>query len=547
LDLDELIVRHRRELVAAGFFGSGPIEFALLKFGLIDRIGLVPGREVPKSHLLELLDELELPMSMDEAVRGLISDQFLVAGEQGDFTIGDTLDAAAWFGGGAAGLLDEVRVLELKGPDRNSGNVSLRVVLDVLDRNRTWAMEIARSASERNLCGLPVFWNCGNNASEVHRPMADDPGSMATTDALHLCFERVYYGLDARPPSAKADSLCWLWERALDLQVTQPGWDAGAIALPLWDDDFVGTFDASHDSSGCPTVDATGNALLAFCELRRAQAADICDPDGSLHLLDRTVQAVDQIVSCLVRWQSDDGGWAIYHYEPPVRPGWTHPTRDLSTRYAIEGLAAAADLCSFELRSTVNSALARAGRHVQARVEQLLRGEQDANEASDLALAPALAVLTPAFLTKATATMDVQERELLPRMAEVLRSEWRPDHSRYASAIFRVPTWRGPGDRARWELPADPLFVTAIIGLDRVNPCVRDDADTRIMTSVASMLADELHGHWPDFLMQQEGHIRGMTGNTRYYHRAVLDFLGSETSLLPPHIGPDDRFGSWSS
>lgn len=536
--LDDFLRRERRLLIAAGAVGARTLDVMVLKLGMLRMIdSAAPGSVIDAEVIRELLDDLELPISFREAV-DILEEAGLLVRTGTEHAVPDSYDSDRWFVHGAGGLLGAVSREEidvaLDPADAIGATLpSLQTIAEVLARNGRWALAIAAEADARGLAGLPVFWDC---LDERHVPFSDDPGSMATTDAALLCAERVYYGI---PLGSLGDSqeaaLTWLWERILDLQVHEPVWDVGAFALPAWDDDFVGTFDPAIDRGGsCPTVDATANAVLALCALLQTR------PTSALAAT--SVRAIEEGVRCLLRWQASDGGWAIYRYPPGSPKGWSLHSRDMSSRYALEALARASRIVADEPHPLVNAAR-RFGDFVLDQLQwdgQLCfwggdvdgrRDDEGARLRATAMIAPTLDMVRPLLDGN---VIDAVELGVLAYFEAV----WSPDPDRYVPVRFRVPTREGPGDPATWELPADPAVVSAVLGSASARRSLGPALVQKVQHAVGAFLAYELHGHWADFLMRNEGKVRGMTGNTRHYHRALADYVAWQATLLPTDARP---------
>lgn len=534
---------HRKLVIGVGVLSASSLDVIVLKLALLGELEHVPaGALVTSDKIREIVDELELPLSLREAGRIAIESGLLEPAPDG-YRVPASCDSELWFDAGAAGMLGAVALEEIHAAlapaadDLSATDVG--TIAAVLARNRDWALEIAGEAERRDLPGLPVFWEC---VGLLHEPRNAVPGSMATTDALHLCVERTHYGLGLGSVNdQQIRALAFLVGSVLGLQSHETGWDHGAFVLPTWDDDFVGTFDPTVDSvSPCPTTDATANAILGLCAFAEsAELCEACDPQRSDELHARIVRALLDGIDCLFRWQLDTGGWAIYRYPSDTPAGWQLPARDMSSRYAIEALARAMAVSEVaeQIGDGVRAAAESYARFLTGGMEarddgSVWGGKVDAATQDADTRLRATAILAPTVhmirgLGVATPELDALELEV----ARYIEREWTPAADRYVLVRFRVPTRNGPGDHAEWELPTDPVIVCALLASDRLRGSLSHELAGRIQRAVAGFLQYERHGHWSDFLMAQEGEVVGMTGNTRHYHRALLEYLSWQAQL----------------
>jgi hypothetical protein len=546
MTIERFVREERAVLLAVGALAEPSLDTVVWRLGLLRALEPLPaGAVVSEQTLLELLEELELPLSLREATSLAERSGLLERDREAHRVPRGGYDSERWFDGGAAGLLGAVEREELHaafGRDEGAwASADVGAIRAILVRNSDWALEIAGVAAQRGLVGLPVFWDC---AEHGHEPFVLDPGSMATTDAVHLCVERTRRGIDLAPmDDAQARSLAWLWERTLALQRSEPEWEHGAFALPRWDDDFVGTFDPQVDAGlPCPTTDATGNAVLALSAFALSpQLKQACADATPADVGERSTAAVLDGVDCLLRWQLDDGGWNIHRYPEGTPRGWQMAARDLSSRYAIEALAAAATIPKVDERrgEEMRAAARRFAAFLldgMALQDGTCRwgGAVDGDPADERARLRATAVLTPTVaMVRALGVASSELDELEPAIVRYLGATWTPDASRHATVSFRVPTRHGPGDRASWRLPLDPVVACALLASERTRCAIAPALATHLHRTLSDVVLDELHGHWAHLPMRAEGKVRGMTGNSRHYHRLLLDYLTWQASLLP--------------
>lgn len=149
----------------------------------------------------------------------------------------------------------------------------------------------------------------------------------------------------------------------------------------------------------------------------------------------------------------------------------------------------------------------------------------------------ATAVLLPSVATLGR-ILDVDVSRLVHGARMYLRSHWTPAPGTPFLVSFRVPTWGGlAADRFTWELPLDPLVVSALVQTSPEVELLHHERH-QIGVAVAQFLNDrDPRGFWVDLLKSQEGSLQGMTGNSDFYQSALLDYLDYQglafTSFLP--------------
>ena len=520
----------RTLLCLAAALSAHSLELLLLRAGFLHASrDLAAGSVIGDDEINALLEELELALSTRAARADLTDAGLLEASASGELRLA-AAPRPAWITDADATLLEPVDAAALRSvlePDQKQGRVapSPRRLVMALARARAWALEIADVARDLELVGLPVFWVCAPDGAS-HQPLAQDPGSMATTDGLLICAAGL---AGASIASDARRGLRWAWDRVLDLQHAERAWDRGALMLPGWDDDFVGTFDPAHADRGpCPTTDAAANAVIALAQLLRTRAETHLDDAAELR--DRTAAGIRAGAACVRRWQLAEGGWGIYRFDPEGQNAWPMPTRDMSSRYALEALAEA--VAAGDDREPNRAAAERYAEFVVARAATT--GDQwwwytDFRASGDVADAVrATATVAPTLGMLETLGVDSERlREARAGAFRFLATAWQPEPAGYAAISFRVPTWTGPGSTFTWELPRDPMIVSALTGDPYTFELIDDALATRLDAVVGEFVELQLHaGHWVDFVMlEEEGERRGMTGNSRHYVRAFLDYL----------------------
>jgi hypothetical protein len=510
-----------------------------------------PGEPVPSESIEELLFELSHSLSLRSA-RKVLLDSGLARGKGSDdpaMEVPATIALGNVFGEEkeefgeieipVARFLELLRLDRGEGQARQSAPVAAAECVAALDATSSWGAELAKRVLELDLPGVPVFWDCGESG---HTPLNQDPGTLTTSDTVLLILERVRRGM--RAPILGSDecaSCIGLVNKLLGLQ-REGGWNRGAFCVPEWDDDFLGSFDKEKPELGtCPTVDATGGAVMALCAILHADFRGVMEGQDYESFAQRARDAVERGVDFLLRSQFSEGPWPVYRYEDDR---YVLPARDLSSRYAIEAIADAVR------GKWIGEALAQRARDATACYARYVYSTaQDAD--GECAWLPNFIKADARDREKLQATCSIWlslEAALLawPEFAEEfapLRNKavqfidrlWEPDSSLngYVAIEFRPPRWNGPADTFVYEWPADPMIVSMLLTSARaggltLNPQIRE----RIGGAVSDFLALQRHGHWDDFLMARNGEWRGVPPNTIQYHRALLDYVQWQAQTL---------------
>lgn len=500
--------------------GQSPAEARLRVH--VARAPALGGHTLAAGEIVALLDELEVPLSRRAACKTLI-DAGLAEPDGDGLRIATELpeEVLTW-------LPAEIRpdkvetaeiakwMAELEGKARDSTHAApeLRVAVEVIGRAAGWAATIAHEAKLLGLAGLPVFW-IERTDGEGYRPETRDVGSVATVDGLLM----VLNGLKVNPvaPERLRTAAVQLTDCIVQMQRTSDDWYDGAQVTPMWDDDFVGTLTAEHSELGpCPTLDATACMATGLAQALASTVARDLRPSVR--------DALERAVRCILRWQEPDGSWAVHRYNVAAE-SWQMPPRTLSIFYAVEAMASARAYVDVDLGNAPHQALAflrRTARVSDTDVHWTLDFLDEPSE-GDLG-ATALLMPTVAALGELCGK-DVGD--LVVGAAEFLRSRWRPKPGAPLIVSFRVPTWAGPAlDRFQWELPLDPIVVSALLADERAGGRLDLKDRGQLANAVGSFLA-RCHpgGFWVDLLKEAEGDVQGMTGNSDFFQKAVLDYV----------------------
>lgn len=515
-----------RAHVLAHLLRAGSVAEAELRLHLISTMSL-HGRVLGRDELSDLLEELRLPLSRRVAVRLLVDAELAEETDKGLRVAVQVSDEALLavpadirpMGLSLGALAQWVELLE----DRPvAGAASAHLVVDVIGRSAAWAAEITEEAGRLGLEGLPVFWIPKDPAEGGgYRPETTDIGSIASVDGLLM----VIHGMAVDPSSAPqlGPAAVRLVNDLVAMQRNTDDWYDGVEITPMWDDDFVGTLVAEHADLGpCPTLDAT--ACLAT-GVAAALASPVADDLGT-----EAREAVARAVRCVVRWQEPDGSWAIHRYDPadgrpPMR------SRTLSFGYAVEAMASARPHVDVDLGDAPKRALEhlRCTAHYDGAAVHWRLDVGDEPSPGDLG---ATAFLVPAIIAlRELCGEDVDD--LLIGAVDHLRANWRPDATQPFEVAFRVPTWDGPAlDVFQWELPLDPIVLSALVADERGSARLDHEDRERVAAAVGYFLAGcQPGGFWLDILKEREGDVQGMTGNSDFFQKALVDHLRDEGRL----------------
>ncbi len=380
---------------------------------------------------------------------------------------------------------------------------------------------------------MPVFWECKEGR---HSPFGTDFGTMAASDLPLLWAEGFRYGMPpAQPQSAAAIGRAW--SQLLELGNHDGGWYDGAVAAPYFDDDFVGAFSREQAARGsCPTTEATAERLYALC-LLRAHGGEL-DPKGELRA--RSGEAIAAAASCLLRWQDPGGGWAIHRYEPGS--SLTCPVRDVSSRYACEALLMALAKGGLEeaLAEEVRSALRRFSGFLETTAERagdLASWGGDFLPNADEGRLRATTLIGTLCGALGAVLEDRGAAALQEQAIAYVVDTWEPNPAARFGVAFRSPTWEGLAlTTFTWEMPADALVVSALLDWSARGGALGDEAKGRIVAATAGILEAELHGHWFDLLMAEEGELKAFGSNSLHCLRCLLAVASWQGEAVPRSI-----------
>ena len=555
MNWEELLTKESDLFTLVGALAGQAIEQVAFKIAFAKTITprIAPGSRMPWNEVLALLEDLGISLSESEA-RQLLLDSGLMQSVNGDLYAPKSISAGMVYPElkGSSTEVPIERFVSLLQPSQASRGAvenpaseypSIVRCLLAVDRTLGWGLEVAATVRNTKLDGIPVFWDCDG---DQHAPFTTDPGTLATADTLLLIVERARVGfrLPTLPPE-KLDTAIWLWQRLLSLQRHDDAWNTGAFTVPAWDDDFVGSYlDANRDRGPCPTVDGTANAIVAVTAAVKSSLSSQLAPHSRESLMQVSVDAISKGLDFILRCQTRNGGWPIYRYEDDK---FLLPDRDISSKFAVEALAEAslAGILPRALQSRASDAVARYLQWAESTVQR------EGNELSwvpnftrpfarpdERAQATAATQLALDAIARAWPSLAKTIRETSEGTSTFIKRVWEPNPERFSRIAFRVPTWNGPAEtRFTWELPADPMIVSMVLGSVEPAQFLDPSLCERTLSAIAAFLADEVHGHWVDFLMKREGKLRAMPGNTRHYLRALLDYLVWNDRLLEPGRG----------
>ncbi len=462
-----------------------------------------------------ILSDLALPLSRRTAIRVLV-EAGLAYDSDGTPRIANELSRDLSEGDVTPTLAELADWVERLAAQPAAEVVDAHAIAHVIGRSAAWAATITTEAKNRGLSGLPVFWI---PTSGGYRPETADIGSIATIDGLLMLLNGIRIAPDtaaALTPAVR--SLC---SDLVGMQRTTEDWYDGVQVTPMWDDDFVGSLVPEYADRGpCPTLDSTACLVTG---LSAALASSVAD-----ELPAAVAEAVRRAVACIVRWQSPDGSWAVHRTEAGA---WTAPPRTLSTVYAVEAMAAASAVLDVSLDDAPQRALG----FLQSQVRSDGPG---VNWTMDFVQRPgkrdlgATALVLPALASLGT-LCDEDLGRLVEGAADHLRASWVPSGDALVIS-FRVPTWGGlADDRFEWELPLDPIVVTALLRDERASARL-DRIDRRnVAAAVSTFVAQcDERGFWVDLLKAEEGNIQGMTGNSDFFQTALIDYLRDARRVL---------------
>lgn len=409
------------------------------------------------------------------------------------------------------------------------GEVSPRKLVDTVHRVQHWAADCLKYGASEELAGFPVFWEC---AEGEHWPFGTDFGSGALADTLLLWLEGSYRGLPPPVPSdATAAAVKRAWSHLIGFRGELGSWYDGAIVVPYFDDDFVGSFTLEHASRGaCPTTDTSADRLYALASL--AGLKDVIPL--SADLAEQSRVEVAAAARLLLRWQEPGGAWAIHRYQP--ESNISAPIRDLSCRYAVEALVAGltAGFLDEGIATEIRQALERfAGfalaSAVHSGAESWWEGDFIAGDDGARLRATTMMGLILGPLEEALG--DSRLSTLQGRAVRFLVERWRPELRDSLVAEFRVPTWSGLSlSTFTWELPANPLIASAVLDWRGRGGELDGETQTKLERSADLIMEAENHGHWLDPLLGKP-----FTSNSLQYLRGLLALYRWKTARDVEH------------
>ncbi len=526
-------------LLLASMFRPAPSpDVTRACLSLLARVGTGETTRLTRHALDVMLEEESLGAPAEDVWETLVASRLfredggaLVAGRS--IAVADLFEESAARDSWSVAIADVADVLE---PEASAPmGAALRDLAAAIRRTQAWGLKCCEYASREQLGGMPVFWECKEGE---HVPFGADFGTMAASDLPLLWAEGFRYGMPPTGPERTA-AIGRAWSQLLDLGNHDGGWYEGAVAAPYFDDDFVGAFSREQAELGsCPTTEATAERLYALC-LLRAYGGEL-DPEGTLQA--RSGEAIAAAARCLLRWQDPGGAWGIHRYEPGS--ALSCPVRDVSSRYACEALLvnlAEGDL-EDSLAAEVRGALRRFADFLGTAVER--NGERASwggdfvasDEAGRLRATTLMASLCGAL----GQTLDDPGLATLQGEAIAhLRSAWEPDVAARFGVAFRSPTWEGLAlTTFTWEMPADALVVSALLDWNARGGELGEELAGRILAAAAAILEAELHGHWFDLLMAEEGELKAFGSNSLHYLRCLLATAAWQSEAVPPALHP---------
>ncbi len=459
---DGLLRDESRGVALLGVLGAEHADEVLIRLAFLRHVYWpAPSPEVHINTIIDLLEDHELALTDDEAVATLVASG-LIQPANGAFRLADpvlpgvssTIDGAS-LGRSRISREDLIAaIFEARSP--TSLEAGLGPILRSIDRTSRWGIAIAK-ATPAELDGVPCFWDYDESG---YRPFNRDPASVTTSDALRLIVERRRIGADL-PTLSEDDraSIRRLWTKLLDLQRSDSPWTDGSFSVAGEDDDFVGAYDPTQPDKGpCPTVDATGGAIVALACVIDSTASTSAD-----RLAARSRQALVRGTRFLLRTQLPGGGWPLFRYENDAFP---MVERDVSSWYAIEALATVA-LDAEPLAEEVLRAVERFVALAERTIERSARAyfwKPDFVTAfsSESGRLQATATVCMSLDAVGDRWPELRQRTnpLIEGAIRYVTETWDPNPDAIATIDFRVPTWDGPATtRFPWEWPLDALVV----------------------------------------------------------------------------------------
>ena len=329
------LLRNERDWLALSLVLDGEyLDHTLLKLAFIREIytSAPAGAPVTVDEIANVLEEQELSLSDDAAVSILLSSGLLVA-DNGQWRTPEVVRPSHPLSADAGQpeiTATRLRDLVSGAARENVGQAPLDALLACLDRTTRWGLAIG-NAVPPELDGIPCFWDYDESG---YHPFNLDPASVTTTDALRLICERVRVGAPLPAlTQIEVAGLERLWTMVLAMQRTDRSWTHGAFSVAGEDDDFVGAFDPGRPQLGpCPTVDATGGAIVAVCAAM-ASGHEPSDESARVRIIEESRRAVRDGVGFLLRCQMAQGGWPLYRYKRLTPLPWSSGTSPAGTRW----------------------------------------------------------------------------------------------------------------------------------------------------------------------------------------------------------------------
>lgn len=397
-----------------------------------------------------------------------------------------------------------------------------------------WAQSLLAHATERDLPGFPVFWQRDEERSV---PLGLDVGSMASVDTAALLLEPARYGWPVDLAAADLASIARAWRYVLDLGIDSPGdWYDGAIFLPQFDDDFVGSFLPAQAKLGsCPATEAIANRIIGLLTMVRAI------PDADKALVLKTIHRVEAAVGCLGRWQLDSGGWAIHRYEGDVHQ---LAPRDVSCQYAAEALVEVLrwSVIPETLRCECLRQLRRFADFIIANVHTDACGSWWDGDFVVTAEHDQLRTTTLLGLVLGRVAQELADSQLIEIQGLVVRyiqARWDPKSEQVFESTFRSPTWDGPALTSfTWDMVHDGFILVCILDWDARGGVLDTGTEEKLLRAIEGIIHSEYFGAWLDVPMFREGKRRAFVSNSLHNLRGVLSASAWIARSFPTGIGP---------
>jgi hypothetical protein len=514
---------------------DGPIAYACLE--VLQRLRANPEMRLTQHRIGLVLDELEIGVLEDDVWAALVRSG---AFDEDNGSLSLVATAVASYETDT-GVIESVLVEEVI--EMLEGSRRLQVLPPVaptelprcVERVGLWARSLLAHAAEFDLPGFPVFWQREENAST---PLGMDVGSMASVDTAALLVEPARYGWPVHLSSRDLSHLIRAWRYALSLGVDCQGdWYDGAIRLPQFDDDFVGSFLPTHaDLGSCPTTEAVANRILGLIAIMRVV------PDAEEVLVLETLRAIEASVGCLGRWQLASGSWANHRYQGDAI---TLPPRDVSCQYAAEALVEVirCRLISDQLRYECVRQLRL---FADFAVDAVISNERESWWNGDFVLATeedSLRSTTLLGLVIGRIGHELPDDRLVKLQGSVVNyimARWTPKAEQVFESTFRSPTWDGPAlTPFTWDMVRDGFILAAALDWVERGGGLDPTAEEKIVRAVEGVIRSEYFGAWLDVPMLREGKRRAFVSNSLHNLRAVLSASAWYSHAFPVRVTPD--------